>query len=207
MGAATAAATTFSGTRAMTPRSPDPDLADRGFAAPLTRLAACHHRLTQSCAALQRLVVQLADGEPDGDARSTAVTLMADFDAATRDHHADEEVDLFPALIESMGGSDATCIRALVTSLTADHRAVEAQWRCLRVTLAQLAAGGSQGLAAGDVAAFVASWERLLACEDTQLLPMAARLLSDSALDDLGRSMGERRLARASAKATQTDGP
>ena len=49
------------------------------------------------------------------------------FDTSAVDHPADEEIDLFPALIDSMAGSDATCIRALIESLKGDHRTLE--WR------------------------------------------------------------------------------
>lgn len=41
---------------------------------------------------------------------------MRYFDTAAR-HHEDEEQDLFPALLESMAGSDAVCLRELTASL------------------------------------------------------------------------------------------
>ena len=47
---------------------------------------------------------------------------MRDFDTSARHHHDDEERDLFPALIESMAGSDAVCLRELTAALTAEHR-------------------------------------------------------------------------------------
>ena len=60
---------------------------------------------------------------------------MRCFDTATRDHHADEETDLFPALIESMAGSDAACLRDLTASLSRDHRRMEQGWGVLRERL------------------------------------------------------------------------
>jgi hypothetical protein len=36
---------------------------------------------------------------------------MRYFDVAARQHHEDEEQDLYPALLESMAGSDAICLR------------------------------------------------------------------------------------------------
>ncbi|RDE50265.1 MAG: hypothetical protein DVS81_12415 [Candidatus Accumulibacter meliphilus] len=54
---------------------------------------------------------------------------MCYFDSAARHHHADEEDDLFPALIESKAGSDAICLREVIDGLKADQRALKACWR------------------------------------------------------------------------------
>src|SRR3546814_9999059 len=75
---------------------------------------------------------------------------MRYFDTSAIQHHADEEVDLFPALIESMAGSDAVCIRELTDGLCADHRKLEAGWRRLRETLAKI--GQGQAVTLPDVA-------------------------------------------------------
>jgi len=164
-----------------------------GFEVPLEMLSACHHRVQRQCGTLQRLVAHLATRDVDEDARVAATAVMRYFDTSARDHHADEENDLFPALIESMAGSDATCIRELVDSLKADHRSIETQWRCLRSKLARIAAGEAQTLLTSDVQPLVALYERHIAREEAELLPMAARLLSDSALEAVGRAMRERR--------------
>ena len=68
----------------------------------------------------------------DRQAREAAAAVMRYFDTSARHHHADEETDLFPALIESMAGSDAVCLRELTAALTADHRALEQRWGRLR---------------------------------------------------------------------------
>jgi hypothetical protein len=85
-------------------------------------LAACHCSVERQCSTLQRLVAHLATHMVDDDARNAAAAVLRYFDTSAKDHHADEEADLFRALIESMAGSDATCIRTLIDSLTADHR-------------------------------------------------------------------------------------
>ena len=45
-----------------------------------------------------------------------------------------------PALIESMAGSDAFCLRALTDRLTADHRQLDAHWQRVRSALVRLVA-------------------------------------------------------------------
>ena len=164
-----------------------------GFEVPLEMLSACHERALHQCATLRRLVPHLAQHGPDADARIAAAAVLRYFDTAATDHHADEETDLFPALIESMAGSDAFCIRELVQSLTADHRTLEAHWQRLRVALLQIAAGEASPLASVDVEAFVGLYEHHIAREESELLPMATRLLGDEALDHVGKAMRERR--------------
>lgn len=164
-----------------------------GFEVPLEMLSACHHRVERQCSTLRRLVPHLAKHGADAEARTAAAAVMRYFDTAARDHHADEEVDLFPALIESMAGSDAVCLREITASLTAEHRALEAHWRRLRPVLERIAAGESAALASEDVEPLILLYEAHMAREDGELLPMAARLLDDEALERIGKAMRERR--------------
>ncbi|MBU6502099.1 MAG: hemerythrin domain-containing protein [Burkholderiales bacterium] len=164
-----------------------------GTEAPLEMLSACHDRITRQCATLRRLVPHLALHGADQEARTAAANVMRYFDTSAIHHHRDEEVDLFPALIESMAGSDPVCLRQLTEGLTRDHRALEAQWQKLRIALAKIAAGESVSLTSDDVEAFAGPYERHLEREDAELLPMAARLLGDDALASIGCAMRERR--------------
>lgn len=164
-----------------------------GFEVPLEMLAACHLRVESQCATLRRLVAHLGKHGADAQAREAASGLMRYFDTAARDHHADEEQDLFPALLESMAGSDAVCLRELSAALTAEHRELERRWQALRQALAQVAAATAGTLAADEVQAFIGLYERHIAREETELLPLARRLLSDAALDRIGRAMRQRR--------------
>jgi hemerythrin-like domain-containing protein len=118
---------------------------------------------------------------------------MRYFDTAGRDHHADEEDDLFPALIESMAGSDAVCLREITEGLATEHREIESKWQCVRAALEKISAGESVSLAFSDVEALALAYERHIQREEGELLPMAARLLSDETLDVIGRAMRRRR--------------
>jgi len=164
-----------------------------GLEVPLEMLAACHQRVERQCATLHRLVAHLARHGADTDSRSAAAGVIRYFDTAARDHHADEEIDLFPALIEALAGSDAICVRALVTGLTDEHRALERRWATLRAGLARVCDGDASALQAPDIDEFVDAYARHIAREDDELLPMAARLLGDAELDRIGRAMRARR--------------
>jgi len=164
-----------------------------GFEVPLEMLSACHHRVERQCATLRRLVDHLAAHGADADARAAATAVLRYFDTAAKDHHADEESDLFPALIDSVAGSDAVCLRELIDALTADHRSLESHWQRLRPVLLGIAEGEPLPLMPTDVEALVTLYERHIAREESELLPMATRLLADETLQRIGQAMRERR--------------
>jgi hemerythrin-like domain-containing protein len=164
-----------------------------GFEAPLEMLSACHTRIERQCSTLRRLVAHLASHGADAEARDAAANVMRCFDASARQHHADEENDLFPALIESMAGSDAVCMRELTEQLAREHHALEARWQRVRSVLERVVTGERMSLESEHVEALVALYERHIEREESELLPMAARLLSDEDLDRIGRAMRERR--------------
>ena len=164
-----------------------------GFDAPLQMLAACHQRIQRQCDTLRRLPPHVQVHGADTQAREAAQAVMRYFDRAAVDHHADEEQDLFPALLESMAGSDAVCLRELVDALTLQHRELEAHWRALREALMRVAAGDATTLTAERVEVFVTAYSRHLQHEETELLPMAARLIDDATLQQISHTMRLRR--------------
>ena len=164
-----------------------------GPEAPLEMLSACHDRMERQCATLRRLMLHLVEHGVDEAALTAAANVMRYFDTSAKQHHADEEEDLFPALIESMAGSDAVCLRELTERLKADHRVLEIAWQRVRGVLERVARGESVRLESDDVEALVGQYERHIEREERELLPMAARLLSEDDLARIGRAMRERR--------------
>lgn len=164
-----------------------------GFEVPLEMLAACHGRVQHQCEILLRLVAHVQAHGADRPAQEAAAAVTRYFDTAARHHHDDEEQDLFPALLESMAGSDAVCLPELTAGLCSDHRQLEQSWAALRERLLQVTHGAASALAAEDVSGFVQLYEQHIAREEAELLPMAARLLSEAELDRIGLSMRSRR--------------
>ena len=164
-----------------------------GFEAPLEMLSACHGRIEDQCATLRRLQAHLPDHGSDEQARAAAAGLMRYFDLSAKQHHDDEEEDLFPALLESMAGSDPVCLRELTGGLAAEHRDLEARWRRIRAVLERVVGGESASLNLEDVEAFAGLYAGHTRREEQELLPMAARLLSEDDLERIGRAMRERR--------------
>ncbi|MCW5634063.1 MAG: hemerythrin domain-containing protein [Rubrivivax sp.] len=170
-----------------------PGTAAVGFDTPLAMLGECHRRVERQCATLERLVPHLAAHGSDAAAREAAEAVLRYFDQAAPNHHADEEQDLFPALLESMAGSDAVCLREIITSLRADHRELDHRWAALRRTLQAVAAAQPATLEAADVQAFAALYARHIEREEGELLPMADRLLGAGELERIGHAMQRRR--------------
>lgn len=164
-----------------------------GPEAPLDMLAACHTRVEKQCQTLLRLQPHLLAHGSDASAQEAATAVMRYFDTAAKHHHEDEEQDLFPALLEAMAGSDALCIRALTDALQAEHRQLETRWAALRLRLEAIVAGQAMPLQAQEVADFVAAYRSHIHREDTELLPMAQRLLGEAQLQEIGQAMRARR--------------
>ena len=179
----------------MSTASPTPDSSAplRGIEAPLKTLANCHERGARQCVALRGLVPHLAARGADEDAREAAAGVLRYFDKAAQDHYADEEVDLFPALLEAMAAADAQCLRATIEGLIAEHRILESAWARVRDELAGVAAGASAQLSAAGVEVLAGHYEEHMAREDEELMPLAARLLGESELARIGLAMGARR--------------
>lgn len=160
---------------------------------PLEMLAACHIRIQHQCDILLRLAKHLPLHGSDDQARQAAKNITRYFDTAAVDHHADEENDLFPALLESVAGSDPVCIRQLIDRLCHEHRQLEAGWRKIRKILSDVADGKPVKLPQHEVDTFVSAYTEHLELEETELLPMANRLLDANQIEHIGQAMRDRR--------------
>lgn len=164
-----------------------------GFEAPLEMLTACHGRVESQCQTMLRLIPHLAASGPDQAAREAAQNVMRYFDTAARHHHADEEEDLFPALLQSAPEADLAQLRELMAALQAQHRELEQAWSGLRRKLEGVCLGTVRDLGADEVGRLVDLYRSHIEREEEELLPLAARVLGTAQLDSVGRAMRARR--------------
>jgi hemerythrin-like domain-containing protein len=164
-----------------------------GFEAPLEMLSACHGRVERQCQTLLRLVPHLAANGSDQAAREAAQNVMRYFDTSAKHHHADEEEDLFPMLLQAAPESEHAQLRELVDALLAQHRELELAWSQVRWKLEGVWLGMQPDLGAEEVGRLVELYRVHIAREEEELLPLAARLLEGAQLDVVGRAMRERR--------------
>ena len=159
------------------------------FNAPLEMLHACHDRIMDQCATLQKLLQHLPTHGCDVQAQQAAQAVMRYFDTAGQFHHQDEEVDLFP-LLRAAHNADA---EALIKRLLEEHQLMDAQWSNLRTQLQGIAEEKSAVLEKKLVADFSLAYGRHVMLENMQLLPLAAQLLSQQQQSDIGKKIAERR--------------
>ena len=174
-------------------RSDPPSFSIEPTSDPLAALSACHRHIRAQCDALLDLAKRLPEHLEQGTASGQARNILRELDTWMARHHADEDSGLFPALMESMAGSDAVCLRGMTSGISDEHRTLESVWRNpLRTLLAQIAGNEPAGLPPAAIQAFTTRYIDLIAREEDELRPMAERLLTDSELQALGRLMQAR---------------
>jgi len=160
---------------------------------PMGLLAACHRRVerflkTLCAAAAQASVHDLTTEEREAIGRS-----LRYFREAAPNHTADEEQDLFPALVNRDPAAAAA-----VESLESDHvRAGELHRRVDAIGEEWIRSGR---LSESELAKFREASTQLeqlyaehIRIEETDVFPRAAQVLNEAELEAIGRRMAERR--------------
>lgn len=167
-----------------------------GFDQPLELWLACHDRVRRMCTLLQRLLEHVRKSGVDEQAKVTAVSIRRYFDEAAPRHHEDEEIDLFPRLLQRLEGrteSEAAGVRNAIALLQSDHREMGRLWSILRDALAAVEGGDAGALDEAVVALFVTRYRSHCEVEDTVIAPALRRALPKEELDAVGRAMAQRR--------------
>lgn len=163
-----------------------------GFDTPFDMLEACHERVLRSLALLQKLQDYLHDHPCDDSARQAARDVLRYFDMAAPLHHEDEELHVFPPLLER-GGADTV---AAVRELQQDHEAMSANWQAARALLQALAEGSQESFSAPDeavLARFAGVYAEHIRLEEDLVYPAARALLAPEAVQAMGAEMRRRR--------------
>ena len=92
----------------------------------LSEFSQCHAGILSHLQAFRGLPELL---DPAAKARQIAGQMLQFFQTAVLEHHADEERELFPAVLASTRkGSEREEIQVIVDRLVAEHRQIEAMW-------------------------------------------------------------------------------
>jgi hypothetical protein len=146
---------------------------------PVAGFSQCHVGIVAGLRQLGRLPALL---EPARQARQIAAETRTLFRGAVCEHHAEEERELFPAVLASSApGEERQRAQALVERLTREHRGIEAQWSRLEPELERIAKGRDPaqdfGALETRVAALVADYEAHAGFEEADFLPLAQTIL------------------------------
>ena len=162
-----------------------------GFDQPLDLLHACHGRIIEHCELIERIVAALQGEVGDFDVQAAARQAVRYFSSSARQHHQDEEQDLFPLLIrQSLKLAD------LVNELKQDHRRLDELWQAVEPGLKRLPEPDSAETFIANASAFCALNRQHVIRENTDFLPVARSSLSSQQIKDIGRAMAQRRGAR-----------
>lgn len=116
--------------------------------------------------------------EPNMPVRTAAEEALHFFRAIVFKHHAEEERDLFPAVLAAAAqGEELEWVRSIVERLTREHREVEAMWATLEPELKKIAKGQRADLDASVVEALVLDYGAHAAFEEAQFLPRCCTIL------------------------------
>lgn len=160
------------------------------FEQPLAMLRACHGKILQQCDTLEKLAVHLRQHGNDQPAQQAAQGILRYFDTAGQFHHLDEEQDLFPALRVTEA---LNVLNALLERLLHEHGGMLFAWQAVQMQLHRLLREEMALLSDDVVVDFVSRYRAHVALENTELLPLAAQLLSDEQQAKIGRAMAARR--------------
>jgi len=159
------------------PAKPRPHRAAVPALPPMDTLDRTHHRMVDALADLAKLVDHLETAGVDPEARRSAKAICKFFSETARQHHADEETLVFPALIRR---GDPVLI-GHVLRLQQDHGWLEEDWLELAPQLQAVAEGYSwyelDGLRQG-VGVFAALYQDHIALEESLVYPEARRQMA-----------------------------
>lgn len=154
--------------RPLTPEQVDVD-------APLGAFSQCHAGILSQLEAMRALPELVAAA---ARARSVAAGTVALFKDGVFQHHAEEEAELFPAVLRSASpGDEHERVQAMVARLTAEHRTLEALWKRLEPAMAATARGKPVDMDIAVLDELVRSYGEHARFEEQQFLPMADAIL------------------------------
>lgn len=133
-------------------------------------LDACHQQIQEHLAELQRMALHMETEGLGAEDRQRAGEIEAFFSSTSRDHHAQEEKQVFPLLLAT--GTEA--IKAAVRSLQQDHGFIEENWIELGPQLRAIAEGNDwfQGEEfQHNVAVFLELLNGHIALEESMIYP------------------------------------
>jgi hemerythrin superfamily protein len=146
-----------------------------GDDAPVQEFSNCHAGILAQLEEFGRLP---ALAEAAASAHRIAKTTERFFREVVVRHHAEEEQELFPAVLSSARpGAERDRVKRIVERLTQDHRRIEKVWHEIEPVVHLLAKNHDAALDARRVAAFVADYKAHADYEERMFLPLASSIL------------------------------
>ena len=163
--------------------------AQPGGDSPLDEFSHCHDGILGQLGQLAGLPALLG---PAQQARRVAASALSFFRAVVFEHHAEEEAELFTAVLASAAGdTERRHVRSIVQRLSDEHRRIEAAWSALEPALKRVAKGQDAQLDGAAIEHLVQAYRAHANYEEQVLLPLAKTILgrNDNHMAALGLSL------------------
>jgi hemerythrin superfamily protein len=151
------------------------DLSPKEAEAPLTSFTRCHLGIVSQLEKSARLP-ELVDTATR--ARKTAADTLDLFRNTVLPHHAEEEAELFPAVLAACNAAERERVQPIVDRLVAEHRATEALWKQIEPSIRAAAKGTAAEVDAESMEEIVRKLLRHARYEEVVFLPLAERILT-----------------------------
>ena len=162
-----------------------------GFDQPLALLRACHAKILAHCELLEQLSANLGNSGKTEEVSAAARQIVGYFSTSVRQHHQDEEIDLFPML-----NRQSLKLAELVHGLKQEHRELDELWTSIAADLKRPQDVRDPDTFSERVHAFCELNRRHVQRENMEFLPRAESSLSSRQLQDIGAAMAARRGVR-----------
>lgn len=167
------------------------------FAQPLELLSDCHRRVENFLRVLIAVAEQAKGGELDSRYREALETALRYFREAAPKHTADEEESLFPRM-RALNDPAVGAALEKIDALEADHdRAGHSHDLVERLGQKWLKDGRLESTELEQMVAALkelrSMYEHHIAVEDSEIFPLAGKVLPAEQLQEIGREMARRR--------------
>jgi hemerythrin-like domain-containing protein len=156
----------------MSDHTPQPPA--EGEASPLNEFSQCHTGILTQLDKLADFAEQVAAAER---CRQTATALLALFSRGVLEHHAEEESELFPAVLRSALPAEAEAVREQAERLTREHRVIESLWKRIEGAVGAVAKGKHAQIDDDVVRELVRLYRTHATFEEEEFLPLSAGIL------------------------------
>ncbi len=157
---------------------------------PLNEFSGCHESIIDNFQQLQHLLSMLDRTERIDKIKSMAGAQLWFFKEVVREHHIEEEQELFRAVMDSAGaGEEADQARKSIKRLMQEHRDLEAMWASIEGDIRRLSKGKAANLDHEVAEKLAHDYLDHAIYEEQYFLPLAAKILKKNDLSALGLSL------------------
>ncbi|HTJ97947.1 MAG TPA: hemerythrin domain-containing protein [Rhodocyclaceae bacterium] len=155
---------------------------------PLELLFACHQKIRHFSMLSGQVAAHVSMRGVDEEARLAACNILRYFELALPHHHADEEEDVFPALLQLHD----PLINHAIDGLQKAHRELDLMWTEIRPWLNQIANSKAPATTPLVLSRFINTYLAHADQEERDVFPAIARL-PEGVVEQLAQRMRQRR--------------